>query len=87
LCNFKQRLKKKDNDSFTMMCRLSALLIGTVIQTPTYHYGTELYCSYVQGHLRITAKPNFWATRLFIKQILHCKNNAPIRSICRVINN
>jgi hypothetical protein len=86
LWNFKHRLKKKDDRTYAMMCRLSTLVVGSVLRTNYVYQGCVPYCGYIPGYVRILGKPNFQATRLFINQILHCKNNAPIQLIMKVIN-
>jgi len=84
--NFKQRLKRKDYRSYAMMCRLSTLLVGTVYETQYIYRGCVPYCGYIPGFVRIAAKPNFRATRLFIEQVLHCRSNALIERIRMVID-
>lgn len=86
LWKFKQRLKKKNDDTYAMMCRLSTLVKGVIIETHYYHHGTEPYLGHVPGFAKVKRKPNFYATRLIIEQILHCKNNGPIGRICNIIN-
>lgn len=86
LYNFKQRLKKKDDNSFAMLCRLSTILVGVSIKTHFYYQCTGLYCSSAPGWLRIDKKPNLRATCSLVEQILHCRTNANQNLIARIIN-
>jgi hypothetical protein len=86
LSKFKQCLKKKDDRSYAMMSRLGTLLVGSIFRTEYVYQGCQPYCGYVPGYVRVLDKPSFFATRLIIEQILHCRNNAPIRLIEKVIN-
>jgi hypothetical protein len=85
LRSFKQCLKKKDDRSYAMMCRLSTLLVGSIFRTEYVYRECAPYCGHSSGYVRIMGKPSFAATRLIIEQILQCKSNAPIRLIERLL--
>lgn len=86
LRNFKRRLKKKSDETYAMMCRLSTLIKGVIFKTHYVHHGSEEFVSCAPGYVRIEGKPSFQATRLLIENILHCRSNAPIGRIVEVIN-
>lgn len=87
LCNFRIRRKRKDQETYAMMCRLSQLLVNVVFTTDYVYGGTLEYLDKVPGYVRIGRKPDFTATALLLKQVLLCRSNAPVSRLCMVINN
>jgi hypothetical protein len=87
LCNFRIRRKRKDHNTYAMMCRLSKLLVNVVFATDYVHGGTLEFLDGVPGYVRIGLKPNFAATALLLKQVLLCRSTANVARLCMVINN
>jgi hypothetical protein len=86
LWNFKHRLKKKDDRTYAMMQRLGCIVVGCFYETDYAYHGTLEFCSKKPGGVKVVKKPSFFATRLIIKQILHCRTNANKKIIARIIN-
>lgn len=86
LWNFKQRLKEKSNRSYKMMCLLQDFIEGVIFKTHYVYCGTEPYLRLYPGFVKVVRKPSFLATRLIVKQILHCDCNDNLIEIVKVIN-
>jgi hypothetical protein len=86
LWNFKQRLKKKDDNTYAMMLRLQNIVVGTIMRTNYVYRGSAPYMMVMPGFALISGKPDFHATVLLIKQILHCNTNASYEKIIKIIN-
>jgi hypothetical protein len=86
LWNFKQRLKLKSDNTFAMMLQLSSLLTGIIFRSSYAYHATLPYIGWLPGYIYIRCKPNLCATRLLIEQVLHCRSNAPLDRILKVIN-
>lgn len=87
LRRFRQCLKAKCARTHEMLYRLSKILLNCVIRTSYVHVGTAPYVRCAPGYVKVWSQPSFFATRMLIYQILHCRTDSPIERICQVIMN